>query len=287
MASSRQMRKRISSVRSIRQITKAMKMVAAARLRKAQDMIISARPYARKIEEVLSDISIRTDISRIKILQPSKGKKVLLFVITADKGLCGSFNSNILRRAMKFMTEHHNKNIELIAVGRKGRDFFKRRELIVRHSEVDAFRELRFELAAALRDGMVDPYLNNEVGEVHLIYNEFKSAMAQRVICKQFLPVSFEKPTTEENHSKTDFIYEPFPEAVFSELLPQYFAIEIWNALLESYAAEMGARMTSMESATKNASEMISRLTLVSNRIRQAGITREIAEIVGGAEALK
>lgn len=282
MASLREMRKRIGSVRSIRQITKAMKMVAAARLRRAQEAIVSARPYARRIEEVLADLAVRVETEKVPLLCPSKGEKVLLVVITADKGLCGSFNTNILRQANRFLAAQ-TKPVEILAIGRKGRDHFTRRGLVVRQGHTDVFRNLRFETAIEIRDEIVDPFLDGEVGEVHLLFNEFKSAMSQQVVCRKLLPVEAVVGTKNE----TDFEYEPSAEAVYSALLPQYFAIEVWNGLLESYSAELGARMTSMESATKNATDMISRLTLVSNRIRQAGITREIAEIVGGAEALK
>jgi F-type H+-transporting ATPase subunit gamma len=203
-------------------------------------------------------------------------------VITADKGLCGSFNTNILRQANRFLTAQ-TKPVEILSIGRKGRDHFARRGFTIRHGHTDVFRHLKFETAIEIRDEIVDPFLAGEIGEVHLLFNEFKSAMSQQVVCRKLLPVEAVVGTNHE----TDFEYEPSAEAVYSALLPQYFAIEVWNALLESYSAELGARMTSMESATKNASDMISRLTLVSNRIRQAGITREIAEIVGGAEALK
>ncbi len=285
MASLREMRKRIGSVRSIRQITKAMKMVAAARLRRAQEAILAARPYARRIEDVLADIAARHDLSDAPLLCPNGAETVLLVVITADKGLCGSFNTNIIRRANKFLADHKGRKVELITVGRKARDYYQRRGLAIRDALVDIYRDLKFSRAVSLRDAIVDPYLAGEVGEVHLIFNEFKSAISQRVVCRPYLPV--EPAAVTKAARPLDFEYEPDAAAVFSALLPQYFAIELWTAFLESFSAEMGARMTSMESATKNASDMINRLTLVSNRIRQAGITKELAEIVGGAEALK
>ncbi len=279
------MRKRIGSVRSISKITKAMKMVAAARLRKAQEAILAARPYARRLEEVLADIASRHDVSDTPLLRPSGGEKILLVVITADKGLCGSFNTNILRQLTRFLRERPGKNIEIITVGRKARDFCARRSLPLRQSYVDIFRELKMAHATDLRDLVVDAFLAGEAGEVWLIYNEFKSAMAQQIVTKQLLPV--QESSVAKKKAQVDFEYEPNVQEVFSALLPTYFAIELWTAFLESFSAEMGARMTSMESATKNATDMIGRLTLVSNRLRQAGITREIAEIVGGAEALK
>lgn len=285
MASLREMRKRIGSVRSIRQITKAMKMVAAARLRRAQEAILAARPYARRIEEVLADIAARHDLSDTPLLRPNGADTIVLVVITADKGLCGSFNTNIIRRANRFLAEHSKRRVELITVGRKARDYYQRRGYVLRDALVDIYRDLKFERATALRDAIVDPYLAGEIGEVHIIYNEFKSAMAQKVVCRPYLPV--EPAAVERRARPLDFEYEPDAAGVFSALLPQYFAVELWTTFLESFSAEMGARMTSMESATKNASEMIGRLTLVSNRIRQAGITKELAEIVGGAEALK
>ncbi|RMH58064.1 MAG: ATP synthase F1 subunit gamma [Candidatus Hydrogenedentota bacterium] len=285
MASLREMRKRVASVKSIRQITKAMKMVAAARLRRAQEAILAARPYARRIEEVLSDIAARHDVSQTALLRPSNGRKTVLVVITADKGLCGSFNTNILRCASRYIREKEPRNLEIIAVGRKGRDFFRRRGYTIRKEMIDVFRHLSFETALQLRDEIVEPYLAGEVGHVQLIYNEFKSAMAQQVVSRAYLPVP--GVAGEKRKSEIDFEYEPSAQAVFEALLPQYFAVELWTAFLESHSAEMGARMTAMESATKNAEDMIARLTLESNRIRQAGITQEIAEIVGGAEALQ
>jgi len=285
VASLREMRKRIGSVKSIRQITKAMKMVAAARLRKAQESILAARPYAKRIEEVLQDIATRHDLSDTPLLRPSMGEKILLVVITADKGLCGSFNTNILRQASRFLAANAGRKVDVITIGKKARDYFIRRGIQPRSTMVDIFRNLKLSYATDLRDLIVDPFLAGEVGEVHLIYNEFKSAMSQEVVVKQLLPVK--EAELEGNVIKVDFEYEPNAHELFSSLLPTYFAVMLWTAFLESFSAEMGARMTSMESATKNASDMISKLTLVTNRIRQASITGEIAEIVGGAEALR
>lgn len=279
------MRKRIGSVKSIRQITKAMKMVAAARLRKAQEAILAARPYARRIEEVLHDIATRYDLSDMPLLRPSTGEKILLVVITADKGLCGSFNTNILRQASRFLAANAGRKIDVITIGKKGRDYFVRRGIQPKTSMVDIFRDLKLSYATDLRDLIVEPFIAGEVGEVYLVYNEFKSAMAQEVVVKQLLPVG--ESELEGSVVKVDFEYEPNAKELFSSLLPTYFAVMLWTAFLESFSAEMGARMTSMESATKNASDMISKLTLVTNRLRQASITGEIAEIVGGAEALR
>lgn len=288
MASLREMRRRLSSVRSIRQITKAMKMVAAAKLRRAQDSILAARPYAQRLADVLQDIAARHDVSATPLLMPSGGSKVVLVVISADKGLCGGFNTNIFRRAGQFLRNHSDREVEIIAVGKKCRDYFTRRNFKLRRQFTDVFRALDFSLATTIRDEVIDPFLDKEVGEVHLVYNEFKSVAAQEVVCRQLLPVIKRQVTEFSGKSlPVDFEYEPNAEEVFTALLPEYFAIQFWRALLESYSAEMAARMTSMDAATKNANDMIGRLTLVSNRLRQASITQEIAEIVGGAEALK
>lgn len=283
MASLREMRKRIGAVKSIRQITKAMKMVAAARLRKAEERLRDARPYARRIHEVLSDVAAREDLSGHPLLSPSPGGKGLLLVITSDRGLCGSFNANILRRAMRFLDEA-DRPTEVLVVGKKGRDFFRRRKYKIRREWVEVFRDMKFETAIEVRDALVDPYLEGEVGRVDLCYNEFKSAMTQRVVVERLLPI--EPAEVGGGARPTDFEYLPDMASVFEALVPKYFAVQVWASFLESFAAEMGARMTSMDSATNNATEMIEHLTLVSNRLRQAQITKELSEIVGGAEAL-
>lgn len=285
MSSLREMRRRVGSVKSIRQITKAMKMVAAARLRRAQQAIMAARPYAQHINKVLGDIAARSDVSVSPFFRESKGGKILLVVITADKGLCGSFNVNILRRAQAFLKKHANREVEVITVGKKGRDFLTRRDYKIMESKTDVFRDINFDLAVELRDLFVDPFLNKEADEVYFIYNEFKSAMAQDVVCRQLLPVI---PSEIESEKRPiDFEFEPSAQEVFSQLLPHHFAVQIWTALLESYSAELGARMTAMDAATNNATDMIDDLTIVMNRIRQANITKELAEIVSGAEALR
>lgn len=284
MASLREMRRRTASVRSISKITKAMKMVAAARLRRAQDAILSARPYAQRIEDVLADIAARHDVSDSRLLKPSGGPKTLVMVITADKGLCGSFNANVIRR-VNHMMQNEPGDYQLIAVGKKGRDYYTKRGHVLRRSLVDLQNNMKFETAISLRDEVVDPFLQGEANRVFMVYNEFKSAMTQNLVCRQLLPV--EPKIVEAKAARVDFEYEPNAQEVFSALIPHYFAVEIWRALLESFSAEMGARMTSMEAATKNATEMINRLTLVSNRLRQAIITNEITEIVAGADALK
>ncbi|MBL4889210.1 MAG: ATP synthase F1 subunit gamma [Candidatus Lindowbacteria bacterium] len=285
MASVREMRRRIGSVKSISKITNAMKMVAAARLRKAQDAIMAARPYAIRITEVLGDIVARSDVSSAPLLQQSGGDTILVVLITADKGLCGGFNSNVFRDLTKFLKDRDATKIEFIAVGKKGRDFLKRRGFTIRESMIDAFKDLKFSDAQKIRDLIVDPYLDGQVGEVYIINNEFKSTATQEVVTRQVLPVQSDELDASQNPA--DFEYEPSAVDVFSELLPEYFAVGIWRALLESYSAELAARMVAMDAATSNAKDMIDQLTLVSNRLRQASITQEIAEIVGGAEAQK
>ncbi len=284
MPSLKQIRRRIVSVTSTQQITKAMKMVAAAKLRRAQENIIKARPYSLKLRDVIRDLAAHTDRDRHPLLAMREPERLGIVVVTADRGLCGSFNTNIIREATKVIDSHGTDQIQLITIGRKGTDFFRKRgyDIIQRH--VDISRHLHFGNAIAIGEALIELYVRQELDRVYLVYNEFKSAVQQFVISEQILPVIPEKP---EEGFNTDFIYEPSAAAVLDGILPRYINIQLWRSLLESNAAEHGARMTAMEAATENAEEMISDLTLHYNKARQANITKELLEVVSGAEGLR
>jgi F-type H+-transporting ATPase subunit gamma len=282
MPSTIDLRRRIRSVKNTQQITKAMKMVAAARLRRAQERIMAARPYAAALRAVISSVAARVNLDAHPLLQQRDEKKVLLAVITADRGLAGAFNANVIRQAGYAIRDRNWESVELLPIGRKGNDYFKRRTIPIRRQATGVFQALSPETARELAQGMVGDFLSGEIDAVYVIYNEFKSIMSQVVRLERLLPIErdFDKeaPTV-------DYLYEPSPERILSELLPKHIEFQLYRVLLESAAGEQGARMTAMESATKNASDMISSLTLTYNRIRQAAITKEIIEIVSGAAA--
>jgi F-type H+-transporting ATPase subunit gamma len=285
----RDIRTRIGSVKSTRQITKAMKMVAAAKLRRAQDAILKTRPYAMLLEQTLSRVASRAAAEESvahPLLAPRVQRTAEVVVITSDRGLAGGFNSNIARRTQRFLTESSDRfeRIELATVGRKGRDFFRARKLDVRKDFTGVNTDLRYEKAEAIAAEYTQRYLAGEVDAVFLAYNEFKSAISQKPVVFQLLPIETEPA---EAAAGIDFKYEPSREALLADLLPRHIAMQVWRALLESAASEHGARMSAMESATKNAEEMIGLLTLQYNRARQAYVTKELMEIVSGAEALK
>jgi F-type H+-transporting ATPase subunit gamma len=276
-------RRRIRSVKSTQQITKAMKMVSAAKLRRAQEAMFAARPYARKMMEVLNSIAARANPESHPLLQDHGDKRVLIGVVTADKGLCGGFNANIIRAAVRLLetTTAEGREPELGLVGRKGRDFFKRRQYKVRTERIGIFQALRFSTAQQIAQALIKAYLDHEVDEVYLVYNEFKSVAQQNVIVERLLPIR--KMDFAETELKQDYIYEPEPKRIFGDILPRHVEVQVWRALLESQAAEHGARMAAMDAATRNADEMIDRLTLYMNKVRQAAITKEIIEVVSGA----
>jgi F-type H+-transporting ATPase subunit gamma len=286
----RDIRNRIGSVKSTRQITKAMKMVAAAKLRRAQDAILKTRPYAQLLDQTLSRVAARAlaeESVTNPLLAPRETKTAEVVVLTSDRGLAGGFNSNIARRAQRFLTENGDRfeKITVSTIGKKGRDFFRARKVEIRKDFTGIHSDLRYEKAEAIAAEYTERYLAGEVDAVFLAYNEFKSAIAQKPVVVQLLPI--ETPPAEANASGIDFKYEPSREALLAELLPRQIAMQVWRALLESAASEHGARMSAMESATKNAEEMIASLTLQYNRARQAYVTKELMEIVSGAEALK
>jgi F-type H+-transporting ATPase subunit gamma len=287
----RDIRNRIGSVKSTRQITKAMKMVSAAKLRRAQDAILKTRPYAQLLEQTLCRVAIRAaadEGASHPLLQPREPKSAEVVVITSDRGLAGGFNSNIARRVQRFLTENGDtlQRIELATIGRKGKDFFRARKIETRKDFTGVLVDLRYEKAEAIAAEHTQRYLAGEVDAVFLAYNEFKSAISQKPVVVQLLPIETTTAPAPQA-SGIDFKYEPSREKLLEALVPRHVAMQVWRALLESAASEHGARMSAMESATKNAEDMIGMLTLQYNRARQAYVTKELMEIVSGAEALK
>lgn len=282
-------RRRIRSVKNTQQITKAMKMVSAAKLRRAQDAMFAARPYARKMMEVLNSLATRADPGAHPLLQEHGDEKVLLVIVTADKGLCGGFNANIIRAAARFLEEQkrgeprHERRLELDLVGRKGRDFFRRRRYRVRSEHIGLFQALQFPASQRIAQSLIRSYVEHEVDRIHIVYNEFKTVIAQKVVVEQLLPIR--KLEFDPKEPPLDYLYEPTPRAIFDGMLPKHVEVQVWRALLESAAAEHGARMAAMDAATNNAGDMIDRLTLYMNKVRQAAITKEIIEVVSGAGA--
>jgi F-type H+-transporting ATPase subunit gamma len=302
-------RRRVRAVKSTQQITKAMKMVAASRLRRAQERIQHARPFANQMNRVLSSLAARVDPSVHPLLderaEPRAGGKVLLLVITADRGLCGSFNTNVIKGAGTFITEQAGRQVALGLIGRRGRDFFARRGFEVKYEQVNLFAQLKFEIARDIAQAAIHAFVEGEVDRVFLAYNEFKSVMVQRMVIEQLLPIpraalmapgQADTPAAGAPPSPygpggssgpaIDYLYEPQPEELFKHLLPSHVEVQIFRALLESNAAFYAAQMTAMDAATRNSGEMIEALTLYMNKVRQAAITREIIEVVSGAQAL-
>ena len=276
-------RRRIRSVKNTQQITRAMKMVAAARLRKAQERVVNARPYANQMLALLASLTARVEQRVHPLLQERPIKNILLVLVSGDKGLAGAFNTNLIRAAQNFVTEHHDQKISMIAVGRKGRDFYRKRGMTMIGDYAGIFSRLEFSHAQEIARTIVDLYTKEEVDAVDFIYNESKSLMVQRLTVERYLPIKPMKAP--EGEVLIDYIYEEPPEEIFKALLERYVEIEVYRALLESAAAEFAARMTAMDAATTNAGDIIESLTLNMNRVRQAAITREIIEIVSGASA--
>ncbi|HEX7550902.1 MAG TPA: ATP synthase F1 subunit gamma [Candidatus Methylomirabilis sp.] len=295
MATLRDIRRRIASVKSTQQITRAMKLVAAAKLRRAQERIVEARPYCRAMDAMVSDLVLGPLRELHPLLREGRGdgepatKRKLLLVISSDRGLCGAFNSNIIRRSTDLLRAEQGKqdvSLALIVVGRKVRDFYKRHgEATVRSEHVNFFDKLAYRHAAQIGQEVATAFAGGEVDEVELVYTEFRSAASQRVVVERLLPI--EAPQSAEGQPAAEFIFEPSPAAILESLLPRHVEVQVYRALMDSVAAEYGARMTAMESATKNASEMIDLLTIQFNKARQERITKELLEIVSGAEALR
>lgn len=299
MASLRDIRKRIRSVKNTRQITKAMKMVSAAKLRKAQDAILAARPYAQTLEQIISELAVRSADQELAhpLLATRPVRRVELLLLTSDRGLAGGFNSNVIRRANRFLYEHTDLQVRVSTVGRKGNDYFRNRGQSIRKDFAGLYATLNYRAAANVAEELAAAFLNDEVDAVYVVYNEFVSAITQNVVVSQLLPLqpaaskdAAPAPTPEtvaDAPALVDFKYEPSRQAVLDRLVPQAVNIKLYRALLESVASEQGARMSAMENATNNATDMISSYTLLYNRTRQAVITKELMEIVSGAEALK
>ena len=291
MAGLKEIRKRIGSVKSTKQITKAMKMVAAAKFRKAQIRIIELRPYADKMHEVLTGLAGTVETGH-PLLEVRPRKKVEVMVLTSDKGLCGAFNTNIMKASIKLIREIKSEGIEVSvsAIGKKGADLFRRRNQVVRRSWTGISGRIYYQNAKEIAADIIENYAGELSDEIVLVYNEFKSALVQKVSVVRLLPLAAVAGTTEQPEVREEalnFLYEPSQQAIFDHLLPKNLEIQVFRALLESQASEEAARMTSMENATKAADDMISGLTLQYNKARQASITKELMDIVGGVEALK
>ncbi|MDP4114618.1 MAG: ATP synthase F1 subunit gamma [Bacteroidota bacterium] len=289
MATLRDIKNRIKGVRSTEQITKAMKMVAAAKLRRAQDAIINARPYARKISELLSHLVTDYDILNNPFVQERDVKNIAIVSITADRGLCGAFNTNIIKEVNKFISEQEGNvnNAHLFCIGRKGFDFFSKRDYSVQGNYIGIFQHLKYEDARKISDELISQYLAGKYDKIYIVYNEFKSIIQQKITVEQFLPIPVIKASKEHKEAMPDYIFEPNQESIFNYLLPKHLKAQLWRTLLESNAAELGARMTAMDNATTNAQELIRTLQINYNKERQSAITTEILEIVSGANALK
>ncbi len=284
MANLRDLRRRIRSVRSTGQITKAMKMVSAARLRRAQDAILAARPYARKLQEILSNLAAGVEGGQHPLLSEREPRVVELVVVSADRGWCGSFNSNVFRRGMEFAREQGERFAGLHAIGRKGRDYFRRRPHTLLSEHIDVFRGLDYARASAMADDLAQRFIEKKADSIYVVYNEFKSVAQQNVCIERMMPI--ERNLEKKQGYSPQYLYEPEPEKLFVRLLPLHVQFQFFRVLLESAAAEHAARMAAMDAATNNASEMIDNLTLHLNRVRQASITRELIEVVSGAQAL-
>jgi F-type H+-transporting ATPase subunit gamma len=288
MATLKAIRKRISSVRNTQQITKAMKMVSAAKLRRAQEAAVAARPYAEKMTELLKNVAARVAIEAHPLLQTREEKKIDLVLFTSDRGLCGGYNANLIRAAEAFIRRHApDKEVELTLVGRKGADHFRRRRAPIADRYLNVLTTAPDELAAAIGQKLISRFINRETDAVYILYSHFRSALSQVPTLEKLLPVSLSETNDAAAQQLTEYLYEPGIEQLLASLLPRITDVAVQRALLEATASEHGARMTAMDSATSNASKMIGSLTLQMNRARQASITRELMEIVGTAEALK
>ena len=279
-------RRRIRTVRNTQQITKAMKMVSAAKLRRAQDRVIAARPYAKMFGKVLANVAAAAAgdeaLASHPLLAARPEKRIQLILLTADRGLAGAFNSNLIKAANQFLSEHGDAVVELELIGRKGRDFFRKRQVPVTGECIGIYQKARYADAAAIGSKVTDRFRAGEIDAVYLVYNGFKSVMTQQLTATRILPVSLPEQT-----AAVEYIYEQPPLQLLEQLLPRYVEMAVFQAVLESAAAEFAARMTAMDAATSNAADVIERLTLYMNRVRQASITREIIEVVSGAAALE
>ncbi|MFT4580033.1 MAG: F-type H+-transporting ATPase subunit gamma [Nitrospinales bacterium] len=287
MPNLKDIKRRIRSVKNTQQITKAMKLVAASKLRKAQQAILDARPYAVKMMDVLNHLAARCNSDLHPLLDVRDGNRHLFLIITADKGLCGGFNGSIIRKTAEYLKKNPQNENSLIIAGKKGNDIFRNRPVNIIDDHIGWTKDFNYLKAQTIGESLATLFSEKKVDKVFMVYNEFKSVMAQEVIVEQLLPVVPEKLEHKEGSFAVDYIYEPDEEAILDGLLKRYMTVEVYRAFLESSASEHGARMTAMDSATRNAGEMIGALTLTYNQARQAYITKELIEIVNGAEALK
>ncbi len=290
MASLQSLRRKIASVKNTQKITKAMKMVAAAKLKRAQERILTSRPYAHQLREVMSNLSQRVNRASHPLLSRRDGNTLELLVVTSDRGLCGAFNTNILRRAVEFLEDQRSlgKQVSVSLIGRKSVDFFKRRDWPIRQEWPGVFDRLSFEHALDIGQNVVSQYHAGTFDHLYVVYNEFKSAMQQEVIVEKLLPIeSLQAQEDDAPSMGGGYLYEPDEGELLETLLPKHFEIQTYRTLLESAAAEQAARMTAMDGATRNAGELIKKVTLFYNKTRQAAITKELMDIVGGAEAIK
>jgi F-type H+-transporting ATPase subunit gamma len=281
MANVRDIRRRIRSARNIQQITRAMKFVSAARLRKAQERVVSARPYAKQMLAVLNSLATRVPEQAHPLLAKRDGNRIELVVITADRGLCGAYNTNIIRHALEFLETHADQQVGLNILGKRGRDFFRRRPYPVRHEAINVLQKPSFADAAAIAKDLIEEFSKGEKDQVWVVYNEFKSVVQQKVVLEPLLPI--QRLEHADDSSRLEYLYDEPAAKIFSNLLPRHVEAQIFRALLEAAASEHGARMAAMEAATNNAAEMIEGLTLYANKVRQAGITKELIEVVSGA----
>ncbi|HZN54554.1 MAG TPA: ATP synthase F1 subunit gamma [Candidatus Polarisedimenticolaceae bacterium] len=284
MAKTHDLKRRIRSIKNTMQVTKAMKMVSAARLRRAQERILATRPFTQAMVKVLSSLAVRANAERHPLLEQREIRRTQLIVVTSDRGLCGSFNANAIKAAGAFFASRAGEPIILMTVGRRGRDFARRRRVPITAEWLDVFRSLEFGTAQQIADDVIERFVKRDVDAVYIVFNEFKSVVSQKPVVEQILPI----PRAELVASDVaeDYIYEPAPEPLLDAILPGYVRLRVWGALLESAAAEHAARMTAMDAATKNATDLTEALTLHMNRVRQASITTEIIEVVSGAAAL-
>jgi F-type H+-transporting ATPase subunit gamma len=292
MPSLQSLRRKIAAFKNTQKITKAMKMVAAAKLKRSQDRILAARPYAHKMRGVLSNLSRRVNRSSHPLLQKREGKKVEVLVVTSDRGLCGGFNGNIVRKSSEFVRQCESRglHVDLSIIGRKGRDYFRRRSWPIRQEWTGIFDKLSFEHAIDIGGDLTENFTKGTFDELYVVYNEFKSAIQQRVIVEKLFPVDAQVEfgsAQMEGTTSGSYLYEPEEAELLNALVPKHFQVQAYRILLESAAAEHGARMAAMDGATRNAGQLIKKVTLYYNKTRQAAITKELMDIVGGAEALK
>ncbi len=287
MPNLKEIKRRIQSVKNTQQITKAMKLVAASKLRKAQLAILEARPYAIKMMDVLNHLAARCNNDLHPLLDVREGGRTLLLIITSDKGLCGGFNGSIIRKTAQYLKDNAQNENSLIVAGKKGNDIFQNRPVEIGQDIIGWTKGFDYPKAHEIGENLATLFAEKKVDRVFMIYNEFKSVMQQDIVVEQLLPVVPEKMEKKDDTFVVDYIYEPDEEAILGQLLKRYMTVEVYRAFLESSASEHGARMTAMDNATRNAGEMIDSLTLTYNKARQAYITKELIEIVNGAEALK